>query len=135
MKYKNKILIIILLFVIIIPNVQANVFDDIRSIDEGVAKINETLERIESESNEMKKTMENVSGSVVLIEETNDEIEEMNEKLEEVSTKISDALEITDKFDSYAEDIKLLILVGISTIILAILTLIGTTLVILKRRK
>jgi hypothetical protein len=59
----------------------------------------------------------------------------MNNKLDDVSNKLTDALDKTEKVDDYVEDIKMLMTVGIAVIILAIMTLIGSTFVIIRRKK
>jgi CHASE3 domain sensor protein len=59
----------------------------------------------------------------------------MSNKLDDISNKLTDALDKTEKVDDYAANIKMLITVGIVVIILAIITLIGSTFVIIKRKK
>jgi methyl-accepting chemotaxis protein len=135
MKSKHKFLIIILIFTIIMPSVQANVFDDVRSINQGIIDANKKLDSLQDGIDEMNNKTKEVSDNVLLIKDTNQGIQEMSDKLDEVSNKMSDAIEKADKVDNYVEDLKLLMLVGIGTIILAILTLIGATIVLLKKRK
>ena len=143
MKYISKILIILLIFVLILPSVQStNIFEDIKNIDKGIIEINSRLVSIKSgiddlgtSMGEMNKTMENVQQSMVLLEETNKEIKDMSEKLDEISNKATEALDLADKVDGYVGDIKTILWVGISSMILVILTLIGATIVIIKRRK
>lgn len=135
MKYKSKIMIILLFFSIIIPSVQANVFDDVKNINQGIQEANLKLDELQASIDELNNKTQEVSENMLILEETNQGIQEMSDQLDELSNTLSDALEITDKFDSFVEDIKSLILVGLGVIILAILTLIGSTIVIVKRKK
>lgn len=135
MKLKHKILIIILIFTIIMPSVQANVFEDVRSINQGIIDANKKLDSLQDGIDEMNNKTKEVSDNVLLIKDTNQGIQEMSDKLDEVSNKMSDAIEKADKVDTYVEDLKLLMIIGIGTIILAILTLIGATILLIKKRK
>ena len=135
MKSINKILVTLLIIIIAIPGVQANVFDDVKSINKGIQDANKKLDSLQDGIDDLNNKTEDVSDNVLLIEETNQGIQEMDSKLDEISNKMSDALEKADKVDTYVEDLKLLMMVGIGTIIGAILTLIGATVVIMKRRK
>lgn len=135
MRYKSTILIIALFFILIIPSVQANVFDDIKTIRKGINEVNKKLETMGNGIDDMNEKFKNVSESIGLIKDTNEGIDEMSEKLDELSNTLTEALDLKDKVDDYVDDIKLLITAGIITIIVAILTLIGATIVITKRRK
>ncbi len=69
------------------------------------------------------------------IKEINQGLQEMNNKLDDVSNKLTDTLDKTEKVDDYVEDIKMLITAGIGVIILAIITLIGLTFLIIRWKK
>jgi uncharacterized protein YoxC len=143
MKKVRKILTFLFFLVILLPTVQSTyVFKDIKNIDQGIIEINSRLETIKSSMdnlgsaiNESNSIMEEVQQSVVLLEETNKEINNMSEKLKEVSIIASEALDIADNVDVYMDDIITILWAGICAIILAILTFIGVTIVILKRKK
>jgi len=135
MKSKHKILIIVLIFTIATPSVQANVFEDVRSINQGILDANKKLDSLQDGIDALNNKTEELSDNVLLIEDTNQGIQEMSDKLDEVSNKMSDAIEKVDKVDTYVEDLKLLMMIGIGTIILAILTLVGATIVLLKKIK
>ncbi len=135
MKFKNKMLIVSLIFLLISPSVQANILEDIPAINQGLQDANDKLDTISSSIDEMNSNTQNLSESILLIEQTNQELQNMRETLDEVSDRLTEALSITDNVDNYIDDIKLLLSVGIITIIMAILTLIGVTVVILRKRK
>lgn len=135
MKFKNKILIISLIFLLVLPSVQANILEDIPAINQGLQDANDKLDTISSSIDEMNSNTENLSESILLIEDTNEELKNVSQKLDEISGKLTEALSVTDNVDTYVGDIKLLLSVGIITIIMAILTLIGVTVVIIRKRK
>ena len=132
---KMKIIVGLLVFLFIIPCVQANVFDDIREINQGIKNANEELKILETGINDLNNQTSEVGKNVLLIEETNKGIKNMSGKLDGLSNQIDEALGIKDDVGTYVQNIKFLLTIGIITIICAILTLIGTTFVILKRRK
>ena len=135
MKSKRKLLIIITFFIFIVPSVQANVFDDIKSINREIQNANKKLVSIQAGIDDLNNKTQEVSDTILLIKDTNQGIQEMDNKLDSISNKLTDALGKTEKVDDYVGDIKMLMTVGITVIILAIITLIGSTFVITRRKK
>ena len=59
----------------------------------------------------------------------------MNEKLEEVSNKATGALDLAENVNSYMANITFILSIGVISIILAILTIIGITFILMKKKK
>ena len=135
MKYKIKILLMLLFIILALPSVQANVFDDIKNIDNGIQEANKKLETLQQGIDELNNKTQEVSENVLIIDDTNKGIQNMSIKLDDISNKLTETLEVTDKFDSFVREIKFLIIIGIAVIAIAILTLISSTFVIVKRKK
>lgn len=143
MKYISKILIMMLVFVIVLPSAQSGfIFQDIKNINKGMQEANNKLEIIKlnlenlgDSINETNAIMEEVQQNVALLEETNEEIKVMSEKLDEISNKATTALDLADKVDGYFGSLMIVLLVGISILAIAVISLIGAAIVILKRRK
>ena len=143
MKYLSKMLFISLIFSVILPTAQSsNIFKDISNMNENIMEMNDTLAEIktginnlESTMNDMNESLSQIEQGIDLLEKTNEGIEKMSEELDEITNKSSEALNLVDKFDGYIGDLKIILAIGIASIILAILTVIGATIVIVKRKK
>ena len=134
MKFKVKILVFFLISILIFPSVQANIFEDIPAMNQGLQDANKVLNKMNESIDEMNDNLQDLSEGILLIEQTNEELQNMRVTIDVLSERLIEELSIVDDVDSYVGDIKLLLSVGIITIIMAILTLIGVTVLILKKK-
>jgi len=143
MKFVGKILLVLLIFVIVLPSVQSsNVFQDIKSINRGMKDANEKLETIKKDINDLLESingtneiLDDVKESAALLDDIDGELEEMSDQLEDVSSKASTAIDMAEKVEGYFGTLMIVILVGISILAIAVISLIAATILILKKRK
>ena len=112
----------LLFFVVLLPSVQSNVFDDIANIDSGIVDINDKLELIGSDIGDLVSSMDEMNATLDL---TNSEIKDLNNKFDVLSNSTYDALVLAEKVNVVMEDIKIIILSGIFLILISILIITG----------
>ena len=120
MKNRYNLLIMLLLFVVLVPSVQSNVFEDIQNIDSGIDAINDKLELIGSDIGDLVISMDEMNNTLDI---TNKEIEDLNNKFDELSNTSYDAIVLAEKVNIVMEDIKTILLVGVISIVVSILVL------------
>lgn len=118
MKNIYNLLIMLLLFVVFVPSVQSNVFEDIQNIDSGIDAINDKLELIGSDIGDLVISMDEMNNTLDI---TNKEIEDLNNKFDELSNTSYDAIVLAEKVNVVMEDIKIILLVGVICIVVSIL--------------
>ena len=125
MKHFVKILFILLIFSILLPSVQANIFDDIENIRKEITETNEILVEVQTEIEDLTATTHEMDKSLV----------DVVIKLDDLTKEVADTIGLIDEFRIFVKEIKTILLFGISTIIIGIITLIICTIVLAKYRK
>jgi len=142
MKFLSKILIMLMVFVIILPSAQSNIFKDIKNISNGIDEANSKLATIKTvlnnlvdSVNDTNSVMEEVQESASLLDNINTELEDINTRLDDVSDRATDALDSVDKVDTYVGSLMTILWIGVGLIAIALLVLIAVAIVIIKKRK